>query len=279
MKNYEINNHGMQNSLQPYLVSQAKNYKALSPIGSAVSLYYQFEVEENFTPISAIPDGCIDIVVCCRPDSPLSIMLYGPMYNTKAMQIEAGVTYFGVRFQPGSVPAIIHADAEDFIDRVAPLTTVSPSFIVKQFNRLQEFSTFKERVAHLESELNEEFITRKHRYNPALYSQLVNQILNCSGNVRITDLTTETGYSSRYINTVFLGNLGISPKEFCQQIRVQSALHCITNNHNMDCAELAISLGYFDQSHFINDFKNFTGTTPLNYMNNIVPVLKKFNKI
>jgi len=56
--------------------------------------------------------------------------------------------------------------------------------------------------------------------------------------------------------------VGVSPKFFIRTRRFQFALKQILNGGQISWAELAIDLGYYDQSHFINDFKTITGQIP-----------------
>ena len=60
--------------------------------------------------------------------------------------------------------------------------------------------------------------------------------------------------------------MGVPPKEFLKIIRFQQALAEIERHKNISWTTLAIDCGFYDQSHFIADFKTFSGFTPQEYI-------------
>jgi len=84
----------------------------------------------------------------------------------------------------------------------------------------------------------------------------------------INSLEKETGYSRQYLHRVFKSSTGISIKKHRQLNRVSSVLKSL-NSKGGNLTDLAYSNGYFDQSHFINDFKQLTGYSPASYLSTI----------
>ena len=78
-------------------------------------------------------------------------------------------------------------------------------------------------------------------------------------------LEQETGFSRQYLHKRFKAETGISIKKYQGIIRVARVLSFIRNNPK-GLTEAAYSNGYFDQSHFIRDFKNITGLVPTAYI-------------
>ena len=62
--------------------------------------------------------------------------------------------------------------------------------------------------------------------------------------------------------------IGLSPKQLGKVIRLQTALKLLLNEHPDTFCSIAYESEYFDQAHFIRDFKEFTGTTPQAFLNN-----------
>ncbi|HKO80966.1 MAG TPA: helix-turn-helix domain-containing protein [Chitinophagaceae bacterium] len=96
----------------------------------------------------------------------------------------------------------------------------------------------------------------------ALFYYCIRQIEETKGDISISRLQEITGYSSRWLNLKFKEKLGISPKNFGSIIRFQHYYKSII----LDAPTLKIRRPYYhhyyDQSHFIKDFKRFTGMTP-----------------
>ena len=70
----------------------------------------------------------------------------------------------------------------------------------------------------------------------------------------------------RQLEREFKGKIGISPKQLAKVIRLQSALKRILNRQSETLTEIAYESEYYDQAHFIRDFKEFTGTTPRKFL-------------
>lgn len=71
--------------------------------------------------------------------------------------------------------------------------------------------------------------------------------------------------SSRYLQKLFLQHIGVTPKLYGQINRFQRSLRHI-NKNEASLTSIAYDCGYADQSHFIREFKTFTGTTPSAYV-------------
>ncbi|MBC8082760.1 MAG: AraC family transcriptional regulator [Hymenobacter sp.] len=68
------------------------------------------------------------------------------------------------------------------------------------------------------------------------------------------------GISGRYLERLFGQAVGVSPKYFCRIIRFQQTFRWLERTDSLTA--VAATCGYYDQAHFIRDFRHFTGTTP-----------------
>ncbi|WP_167278692.1 helix-turn-helix domain-containing protein [Paenibacillus lupini] len=69
-------------------------------------------------------------------------------------------------------------------------------------------------------------------------------------------------HSERYIRTKFEQSLGISPKLYGHIIRFQRTLGAIVRGGST-LTDVAMEGSYFDQSHFMKEFKSFSQLTPI----------------
>ena len=81
---------------------------------------------------------------------------------------------------------------------------------------------------------------------------------------RVTQLSQELNLTPRTLLNRFNTKIGLSPKELMKICRINSSLHIKNHNYN-SLTDLAYRLGYFDQAHFIHDFKETLGMTPEKY--------------
>ena len=75
------------------------------------------------------------------------------------------------------------------------------------------------------------------------------------------------GLSQRRFIQVFKAEVGMTPKLFSRIQRFQQTRTLIQYNPLINWAELAVDLGYFDQSHLIREFLEFSGLSPTDYLN------------
>lgn len=97
----------------------------------------------------------------------------------------------------------------------------------------------------------------------ALVSAAVSWLKNQPGQSRIRDLTQYIGLSQSALERRFHHSVGISPKKFAMLVRLQRAVRL--NKSGARLSAIAHSAGYFDQSHFTNDFQRMTGHSPEAY--------------
>lgn len=91
-------------------------------------------------------------------------------------------------------------------------------------------------------------------------------IKNSKGLVTVTELEKRTGYSSRWLYEKFIEKVGLSPKNFSSIIRFQQVYEKWIKNPQPDFYKDEIYNYFYDQSHFIKEFKRFTGLSPLKFV-------------
>ena len=60
--------------------------------------------------------------------------------------------------------------------------------------------------------------------------------------------------------------VGVNPKKFASIIRFQNVIQ-MKSKHKKSMSQIAFDNGYYDQSHFLHDFKSLTGLTPKDFFN------------
>lgn len=101
--------------------------------------------------------------------------------------------------------------------------------------------------------------------NPSLaLVKAVSLATRSHGLVRVDELATTAGVSARQLERQFATHVGLSPKRFLRVLRFQQVLAVLRDPSSSSAgwADVAAQHGFYDQAHFINDFKAFTGETP-----------------
>lgn len=94
----------------------------------------------------------------------------------------------------------------------------------------------------------------------------VGKILADPAQATVADIARKTGWSHKHLVALFDKFVGVSPKEFVRISRFQKAILAIGNEVSVDWSQLVYDCGYYDQAHFIKDFKRFSGLSPVAYL-------------
>jgi AraC-like DNA-binding protein len=87
-------------------------------------------------------------------------------------------------------------------------------------------------------------------------------ILTANGQLSVNELSRKTNFNRRQLERKFSTAIGLSPKQLSKTIRLQATLKTLLNEQVTSLTDLAYENEYYDQAHFIKDFKEFTGLTP-----------------
>jgi AraC-like DNA-binding protein len=83
--------------------------------------------------------------------------------------------------------------------------------------------------------------------------------------LKVDDLVARYDIGKRALQRLFSEYVGVGPKWVIARYRLHEAIDCIADGRRVDWSALALDLGYFDQAHFIRDFRRLVGRTPAEY--------------
>jgi AraC-like DNA-binding protein len=83
---------------------------------------------------------------------------------------------------------------------------------------------------------------------------------------RIGDIASAIGVSHKHLLREFDRCVGLTPKLFARLCSFQRAIGWIGQKPVVDWADAAATCGYYDQAHFIHEFRAFSGLTPTSYL-------------
>ena len=96
----------------------------------------------------------------------------------------------------------------------------------------------------------------------------VDSLLSSNGSLTINSILKDDLSKRRQLERNFKKQIGVSPKQLGKVIRLQTALKMLLNSKSDNLTEIAYKSEYFDQAHFIKDFREFTGINPKEFINN-----------
>ena len=168
----------------------------------------------------------------------------------------------GTKFRPGAFEPFTRIAMADLTDSARDLTEVLGPGAGALEREVIAASEDAQRVRAVEEFLRARLPGPDATRDTAM--RIAGSMLDAPADTRVEDVAAEHGLSARSMQRLFRRYLGVSPKWVLQRYRLHAAAERIAGGEG-DLARLALDLGYFDQAHFIKDFKALVGRTPAGY--------------
>ncbi len=258
--------------LQPLVCFDVQNYQEF--LGSVPSLFstYEFDTMSYITHVRFIPNGCIDLLIPIsrsqidRTDKDYSdnqaLILVGAADTLTKIILPENTHYFCIRFAPGvfywnrrTLPAELFKKIL-YCENSKDYSPIMPK-------NLARFESIEKRTAYW---MDNVLPCLKKTYLTPAVVQMIHDIVETFGSIRIEELSDKLSYSVRHTNRLFLNALGYGPKTFCKYVRIQNVLFEIKKMPSRGSKSFLQKVCYSDQAHFQREFKEFTGITPRQYI-------------
>lgn len=253
-------------NIQPYfMLSTRSAYYERAINNDVISHFYTFMADNSEGHTFAVPDACVDMLFLCDTEDPAARICGSPL-SAKLVEVKKNKRYFGIRFTPGFTPNLDTIHPRDLIDNELNLKEIIPSTAHHIIEQIAQAKSFNEQINIFTHNYKNYLLIKEAS---ELCQQIKQLIFRAQGDIRISDIETITGFSPRYIYKTFTDQFGFSPKLYCLISRFQNALRNLINDKKISLTELAINLGYADQSHFLREFKKFAAISPKKFLSNI----------
>lgn len=211
---------------------------------------------QNALEHNLVPNGCIDLYFEINHSDRAYIT--GLSNQHSSVRMSDAFHYVGICFVPTIAPQLYKVNGIDLRNHHEPLDSAAPStarYIKSEFSPAMPWHQIKELLdKHFIGEISR--LNMKH--DPRLL-QALHDIFTSDGQVRV-ESGLDVGLSPRQLRRVFEVYVGDSPKSFAKTVRFQK---CLQANAFDPLAEKSFyDFGYYDQVHFIKEFKKLYGSTP-----------------
>ena len=170
----------------------------------------------------------------------------------------------GVVFHPGGFAPFARDSVDLFSNRSVGLDDLWGGAAEPLRDRLRELATPPERLQCLEGFLRQSFSTQLARHRVIDFA--LDRFQRAPGAATVHDVAKSAGWSERRFSQVFREQVGFSPKAWTRILRFQRAVQLLHAGADVPWAEMALDCGYYDQSHFANEFRAFSGIDATTYV-------------
>lgn len=249
------------------------------PLDKFVEIFWTYEgAGEPHTKERVLPTGCVQLVINLledkthiydRADFSLSqsfngCTVVGPQTEFCVIDTDEQRSVAGIHFRPGGAYPFFAPPIDELHGLQLPLDNLWGAFAGELRERLLEAQTPEGRLRILENAL----LSRVERplTRHAAVEFALERFDNHAHIATVKNVTDRIGLSPRRFIELFRRETGFTPKSFCRVMRFQKALRRIARGTYIEWPQIALDAGYFDQAHFIHDFRSFSGINPSTYL-------------
>lgn len=169
-----------------------------------------------------------------------------------------------VRFRPGRALPFFGFPINEIANQVVELDSIWGNQFLSVRDEILGAETPSLRIATLEQHLLR--IARgRLELNPSV-DYAVAMIRHAASGIPISVVREKLGFSHKHLISLFGKHVGVGPKYFSSLMQFQRVLQSLERGQTFSWSRIAHDCGYYDQAHFINEFKRFSGLTPSTYL-------------
>ena len=230
-----------------------------------------------------LPDGCPEIVFnLAAPfrryragefEVQPQTLVAGQIKQRIFVEPSRKIDLFGVRFQPNGIYPLIKQPLAELTDKIEDICLVlgKSGQILEQ--KILNADAMGKRISIFEN-----FVRKAvgNQQENDLVNFALKEIVNAKGLLKIDQLVKALDINQKTLERCFNREVGVTPKFFSRIVRIQEIVRLLNGNEFSSWTDIAYSFKYVDQSHFINDFRAFTGSNPSNYLTEDNPISDSF---
>ncbi|TQV81498.1 AraC family transcriptional regulator [Aliikangiella coralliicola] len=259
------------------------DYRTFPPhqdLAPLINRYWTLEVPASDEPQKQriIPDGCIEMAFILGDDikrytsenefifQPRAMVL-GQTVDPFYIEPSGYVNTFAVSFYPYGFANIAAEPIRNLVNKETPIELLFGESLATELERkIVAAANTEERIKIIEEFLLDRLNDKITIDN--IVKSTVDMLLSTKGGASINDILKQDLSKRRQLERKFVKQIGISPKQLGKVIRLQTALKILLNEKVESLTSVAYKSEYYDQAHFIRDFKEFTGVSPKEFLGN-----------
>lgn len=230
----------------------------------------QSEPDMSYT---IVPNGCVELIIhldekYCRLPTSIGLshtpdyMLIGLFSQPYRVHFQCTVPIFSIRFNPEAIPLLLSVPGKEVLDTYEDIELLLGQSFRDFCHRIRECRQTEERVG-----CADQFFTRllARRKNTSVYVTTGTGMIRDEVDEPLEEISRRLHISQRQLERKFKEQIGITPKRYQRLMRMRKVMRTMEQHQSLDLTSVAYYCGYYDQAHFIKDFKRMTGQTPSIY--------------
>ncbi|MEM7380573.1 MAG: helix-turn-helix domain-containing protein [Bacteroidota bacterium] len=253
-----------------------QRHEPFAELKNQINYFWYMESEEGElqqTPDLLIPDGYPEIIFVLKgsyskrtisDSSRVEIVkassVIGLQQRSLLVKRNGAVRLIGIKFKPLGFYRCFGKKAVQTAGKTEGLKALEASWLLNLERQLKASDSLPQILELLNQSISSHTNVESSLPNEAILEKCIEAIIGANGNISLVNLEEKAGKGKRQIQRYFKEYIGMSPKKFSSLIRFKS----VYKQNVLSDAALGhfFDHGYFDQSHFIKDFRANLGITP-----------------
>lgn len=254
-----------------------QTFKPKQPLAHLVRYYWILEGKGPYTHFS-LPEACAELIFHFRGrfrevGGKGSLPSFTAGLHAQGMQVRKFRTgedfsILGAYLYPQAVPLLFNISADEVTGQMIGIDLLAHSKGEAVEDAIANAPDHTARLQLLEGFLERCIQERARATLPVFKS--IQWIIEQRGLVKIADLPSAACLSTRQFKRQFVRYTGFTPKLFSRVVRFQAAME-FYGRADVSLSEIAYRCGYYDQAHFINDFRELSGIPPKQFFSGQSP--------
>lgn len=250
------------------------SYQPTSPLSKYIDRFYTYEktssTEFELSPI--LPGTGLEIVFHLKQPLFVESSILPDAHSVCPRVISnfnstKQVNFLSIRFKSGSFRHFTNIPFTKLNNNYLPITKLWPETGQYLLNTLHNLKDIKSKILCLETFLTQEYL-KHHKPQYSIWDNIIDDLYYNFKTIKIKDLAKKNNLSLRQFERNFKKQFGLTAKEFQKISRFQYVIKKQLLNKNKDYLSTILDAGYYDQSHFIGEFKSLTKVTPKTFFSN-----------
>lgn len=247
-----------------------KEFQPPAPLDEFIKCFWVLRKDYNDdTPIERVlPDSYIEFILSFdssyflkKPGDVPDAFMIGLLKEPLELRAAGTVLILCVRFFPWGPISFFDFKPKETVNTGFDFDL--PGELRSRLHQLLQAEEFDEAVREFGKFFLERYL--RSSFDKKTVSAAAQILYREKGECRIEDVVKMCYTTKRTLERNFNDNLGMSPKSYALNVRFDKAKKAITHDPFIELTELAHEAGYYDQAHFIKDFKSFCGCTPSDF--------------
>jgi AraC-like DNA-binding protein len=194
----------------------------------------------------------------------LQLTLFGKSIPPECWNVGEGTTIIACFFYPFSLATVFNIPARQLAENFVDLSQLNPHKTNALVTQLMYAASTVRKVEILDNLLVHQL--HENRRECEIIKYATDQIMNNSGTEILSAILDKLGLNERTFQRIFKKYVGITPSRYRRICQFQLSFEQLRTRNFNTLTGVAYDNGFADQSHFTRSFREFTQTTPNDYL-------------